>query len=274
MRHDIRLLYLVHTPLCPVPVSVRLPTDSCRQGCFFCCKTSWLGKPQYALKNSLTVDDFQRLWKKIIINNDFRFVWPQRKILNALKQKRVLRFVREELFESSLSEITKLVLLGCYYQDYGLLVKTSSVNVVNYISALREIKHCIVFSVTDLLENYKEKVKAINTLAYEGIKVTLSLKPIFEYNEKTEYILSSVNRKILGVEVGWLYGNPSLIPVRYLNRENFKIVHCEKQYKLAHRKKVVENIQRACRARGIPVRFYFSSHFFNSGACCFVDKTL
>lgn len=274
MRHDIRLLYLVHTPLCPCPVSVRLPTGSCRQGCFFCCKNSWLGKPRYALKHILTRDDFLRLWQRIIVEGDFRFVWPKEKILTALKRTRVLRFVREDLFEPSLSEITEKVLHGCACGGYGLLVKTSSLNVVNYISELKQIKHCIVFSITDLSKNYREKVRAINTCAAAGLKVVLSLKPIFEFNGKTEYILSSVNKKIVGVEVGWLHGLPSWIPSAYLKKTDYKNIHCEKQYKLSHLKKVVANIRRLSDERGLPIRFYFSSHFYGKGACCFVDEVL
>lgn len=226
------------------------------------------------MKYVLSVDDFQRLWQKVIINNDFRFVWPQNKILNALHKKRVLRFVREELFEPDISEITKRVLLGCYHRDYGLLVKTSSVNVVNYIEEIKRLKHCIIFSVTDLLKNYPGKIEAINECVKAGLNVTLSLKPIFEYNEKTEYILSSVDKNILGVEVGWLYGKSRLVPGEYLNRENYKRVNCEKQYKLSHLKKVVENIKTLSGRRGLQVRFYFSSYFYESGACCFVDKAL
>jgi len=272
VRYDIRLLYLVHTPLCPVPVSVRLPTGSCHRGCFFCCDSSWLGGPRFALKHILTEDDFLRLYRTIVIDNDFRFVWPQVKILAALKKNRVLRFVREELFEPSIPNVTKTVLEGCLFRKYGLLVKTSSLNVVNYIRDLKKIKHCIVFSVTDLLSDYKAKVEIINTCVGAGLNVVLSLKPIFNFNGKTNYILSSVNKNILGVEVGWLYGNPAWIPSDFLNRNNYKIVHCEKQYKLTHLEKVVSLIRSRSLRSGFSVRFYFASHFYGAGACCFVDE--
>ena len=180
MRHDTRLLYLCHAVQCPAPVSVRLPVGSCARGCFFCCKNSWRGGPRYSLRHAFTNDDFLRLWERIIIKNDFRFVWPQRKILGALKLNRMLRFVREDLFEPAISDITKRVLKGCHDRDYGIIVKTSSVNVVKHIPALKKIRHCIVFSITDLLDDYMEKVEAVNELVGSGLKVTLSLKPIFE----------------------------------------------------------------------------------------------
>jgi len=220
----------------------------------------------------LSNENFIRLWQQIIFDNDFRFVWPQKKILTALKRKRVLRFVREELFEPSISEITKEVLKGCFRARYGLLVKTSSANVVNYISELQKIKHCIVFSVTDLLNDYREKVKAINTCVVAGLNVTLSLSPIFEFNKKTEYILSFIDKKILGVEVGWLHGSPSLIPAKYLMRSDYKYVRFEKQYKKQHLEKVVYDIRKLSKWEGFPVRFYFGSAFYQGGACCFVDK--
>lgn len=272
MRHDIRILYLLKTPLCPCSVSVRLPTGSCKRGCFFCCKNSWLGGARYSLSHELSNKDFLRLWDQIIIKGDYRFMWPQKKILKALKRKRMLRFVREDLFEPSLSMITKEVLRGCFRSNFGLLVKTSSENVVNYITEIKRLKHCIVFSVTDLLKDYKEKIKAINLLVSSGVKTTLSLKPIYEYNSKTEYILTRVNEKILGVEVGWLYGNPSHIPPHYLTRSGFKVVRCEKQYKISHLQKQVALIRKILVRRGIPLRFYFSSQFYKSGSCCFVDK--
>jgi len=277
MRHDIRLLYLCGDNRCPVPVSVRLPTGSCRQGCYFCCKNSWRGKSRYALKHVLTRKDFLRLWQQIIFNDDFRFVWPQRKIKLALKKRRVLRFVREDLFEPTLLYITKKVLKGCCHSNYGLLVKTSSVNVRNFCSELKAINHCVVFSITDLLKDYREKVQAVNACVRAGLNVTLSLKPIFEYNAKTEYILSSVSQGVLGIEVGWLYGQPDYIPRLYLNKSDYKVVNREKQYRVSHLKKTVINIERICNQRNIPVRYYFSSVFHkivNKGACCFVDKTL
>jgi DNA repair photolyase len=225
------------------------------------------------MRHILTRKDFLRLWDQIIIKGDFRFVWPQGKILKALKKKRFLRFVREDLFECSISVITKKVLQGCLRSNYGLLVKTSSVNVVNYIPEIKRIKHCIVFSITDLLKDYWEKVKAVNTCVKAGLNVTLSLSPIFEFNDKIKYILSSVERKILGVEIGWLHGSPSLIPPEYLNREGYKYVRWEKQYKERHLKKVVEDIKKISSRKGIAVRFYFNSMFYKKGACCFIEKT-
>lgn len=272
MLYDIRLLYLVQQPLCPCPVSVRLPTGSCRRGCFFCCSSSTFGKTKYGMGYLLTKRDFLRLWQQIIIDNDFRFVWPQGKILKALKKKRFLRFVREDLFEPSLSEITEKVLQGCSCSNYGLLVKTSSVNVVNYISEIKKIRHCVVFSVTDLLKDYREKVKAINTCAGAGLNVTLSLSPIFEFNEKIKDILSSVDRKILGIEVGWLHGLPSWVPEKYLNRDDYKYVRFERQYKKKHLEEVVRDLRKLSAKRGLQVRFYFGSNFYRGGACCFVDK--
>jgi len=268
LRHDKKLLYLVNTPQCPVPVSVRLPTNSCTRGCFFCCRNSWKGNKKYALKAQLTREDFLRLWKQIIIDNNFRYVWPQKKILNALKKQRVLRFVREELFDPTLDDITEDVLWGCYIREYGLLVKTSSMNITKYISQLSILKHCIVFSITDLLIDFREKVRCVNTLVGAGLKVTLSLSPIFEFNETTKYILSRIDRKILGVEVGWLHGSPSWIPKEYLNKPDYKVIHSERQYKISHLKGVVELIK----SFNFPVRFYFRSHFFSGGACCFCDK--
>jgi len=272
MRYDIRLLYLVQQPLCPCPVSVRLPTGSCRRGCYFCCSASTYGNTKFGMRKVLSRKDFLRLWQQIIINNDFRFVWPQGKILQSLKRKRVLRFVREDLFELSLSEITKKVLRGCSCRDYGLLVKTSSVNVVNYILELKKIRHCVVFSVTDLLKDYREKVRAINTCAQGGLNVTLSLSPIFEFNEKIKDILSSVDDKILGIEVGWLHGLPEWIPAEYLNRDDYKYIRFERQYKKQHLEKVVRDLRKLSAERGLPVRFYFGSYFYRVGACCFVDK--
>lgn len=271
MRHDKVLLYLIKNAPCPVPVSVRLPTNSCTRGCYFCCFDSWRGKARYSLFHTLTIIDFLRLWKKIIIDNDFRFVWPQGKILKALQQHRWLRFVREELFEPTLDDVTKSVLSGCRSQGYGLLVKTSSLNVVNFISDLKKIKHCIVFSVTDLLDDYFEKIEIINHMVASGLRVTLSLKPIFEYSSAIKYILSAVDSRILGVEVGWLYGNPEWIPKKYLCRCDYKVVNREKQYLLSHLRGVVSSIRRVADERGIPVRFYFSSQFFKRGACCFAD---
>lgn len=268
MRHDKRLLYLVNTPLCPVPVSVRLPTNSCTRNCFFCCKDSWKGNKKYALKNVLSRADFLRLWQQIIIDNNFRYVWPQKKILNALKKQRVLRFVREELFEPTLDDITKTVLAGCLKSNYGLLVKTSSLNILNFIPQLLRINHCIVFSVTDLLRDFRVKVKAVNYLVEQGLKVAVSLCPIFEFNEITKYILSHLSSKIIGVEVGWLHGSPSWIPKEYQNKPDYKIIHSERQYKISHLKSVVDKI----RSFDFPVRFYFKSKFFSSGACCFCDK--
>lgn len=272
MRYDIRLLYLVSDPRCPYSVSVRLPSGSCRRGCFFCCTSSYYGTARYSLKHILTSKDFLRLWEQIIFNNDFRFVWPQKKILKALKKKRVLRFVREDLFEPSLSEITEKVLRGLFLGGYGLLVKTSSVNVVNYISELKQIKHCIVFSVTDLLKDFPARIEAINTCVRAGLNVTLSLSPIFEFNEKIKYILSFVESKILGVEVGWLHGLPSWIPREYLMRSNYKYVRWERQYLSSHLKKTVTFIKKDLKKRNIPIRFYFSSRFYEGGACCFADK--
>jgi len=272
MKYDIRLLYLCSDPRCPYSVSVRLPTGSCRRGCFFCCTSFYYGAARYSLKHILTKEDFLRLWKQIILNNDFRFVWPQKKILNALKKKRVLRFVREDLFEPTLEEITETVLLSCWDYDYGLLVKTSSISVVKYISLLQKIKHCIVFSVTDLLRDFPARIEAINTCVRAGLNVTLSLSPVFEFNEKTKYILSFVEKKILGVEVGWLHGLPAWIPGEYLRRSDYKYIRWERQYISAHLKKTVTSIRRNLVQRKIPLRFYFSSKFFKNGACCFADK--
>lgn len=272
MRHDTRLLYLTQQPLCPCPVSVRLPTGSCKQGCFFCCTSFYFGKTRLSLRHVLTKETFLRLWEQIIFNNDFKFVWPQSKILKALQRKRVLRFVREDLFEPSLTVITKRVLLGCYRRDYGILVKTSSINVVNYMKEIKKIGHCIVFSVTDLLKDYSAKIEVINTLIENGLNVTLSLTPIYEFNDKTRYILEKVNKKVLGVEVGWLHSPPSLIPAKYLNRDDYKYVRWEKQYKKYHLLNTVGDIRYICDKRGIPLSFYFSSYFYKEGACCFVDR--
>lgn len=272
MRHDIRLLYLCSDTRCPYSVSVRLPSGSCRRGCFFCCASFYYGTTRYSLKHILTSKDFLRLWEQIIFRNDFRFVWPQKKILNALKKKKVLRFVREDLFEPSCFEITERVLRGLFLGGYGLLVKTSSANVVKYISGLKKIKHCIVFSVTDLLSDFPAKIEAINTCVREGLNVTLSLSPIFEFNEKTKYILSFVERKILGVEVGWLHGLPSWIPSGFLMRSNYKYVRWERQYKKKHLDVTVKEIKSIVEKRKIPLRFYFSSKFYEGGACCFADK--
>lgn len=272
MRHDVRLLYLGCSPLCPCPVSVRLPTDSCRQGCFFCCKSSWFGSARLSLRHRLEKKTFLRLFQQIIVEDNFRFVWPQKKIIDSLRKKRVLRFVREDLFESSMPEITSAVLKGCFFRGYGLLVKTSSVNVVNYIEELKKVRHCIVFSVTDLLEDHKKKIKAINKCVLAGLKVSLSLSPIFEFNKRTEYILSSVHKNILGVEVGWLHGVPGLLPAEILRRGDYKYVRWESQYKRQHLEKVVSRIRAVSLRKGLQVRFYFSSVFYQSGACCFVDR--
>jgi len=268
LRHDKRLLYLVNTPLCPVPVSVRLPTNSCKSNCYFCCRHSWKGNKKYALKAELTKEDFLRLWKQIIIDDNFRYVWPQRKILNALRKQRVLRFVREELFEPTLDEVTQAVLLGCYSQRYGLLVKTSSPNVMKYSHILKKIKHLIVFSITDLLKDFREKVRCVNTLVEAGLKVTVALAPIFEFNKTTRNILFCLNKKILGIEVGWLHGSPSWIPTKYLKKMNYKVIHSERQYEVSHLRGTVEQIK----SFNFPVRFYFLSQFFSGGACCFCDK--
>lgn len=251
-----------------MPVSVRLPTNSCKRNCYFCCRNSWKGNKKYALKAQLYTMDFLRLWKQIIIDNNFRYVWPQKKILNALKKQRVLRFVREELFDPTLDEITKAVLLSCWTRNYGLLVKTSSINIIKYIPLLQRIKHCIAFSITDLLPDFPEKVKCVNSLVEAGLKVTVSLSPIFEFNAITRYILSLIKPKILGVEVGWLHGSPSWIPTKYLKQKNYKIIHSERQYKSSHLRGVVEQIK----SFNFPVRFYFRSQFFSGGACCFADK--
>ncbi len=268
MRHDKRLLYLVNTPLCPVPVSVRLPTNSCTRNCFFCCKNSWVGNKKYALKAQLTRGDFLRLWKQIILDDNFKYVWPQRKILNALRKQRVLRFVREELFDPTLDEVTETVLLSCWDYNYGLLVKTSSPNIRNYIHWLQKIKHCIVFSITDLLNDERLKVRCVNTLVEAGLKVAVSLAPIYEFNGITKYILSHLDKRILGVEVGWLHGSPTWIPREYQKKPDYKIIHSEKQYKVSHLRGVVEQIK----SFKFPVRFYFNSQFFSGGACCFCDK--
>lgn len=272
MKYDTRLLYLCSDSRCPVPVSVRLPTGSCRRGCFFCCQDSAFGSTRLGLRHILTEKTFLRLWRQIIINNDFKFAWPRGKIEKALKNNKILRFVREDLFEPSISEITETVLSGCYRAGYGLLVKTSSVNIVNYISELKKIKHCIVFSVTDLLQDYQNKVKAINECVRGGLKVTLSLSPIFEYNKKIKYIISKVNQKILGVEVGWLHGKSSLFPEKILNRPDYKYIRWEKQYKKSHLENTVNNIFVNADLRDLKLRFYFSSNFFQGGACCFVDE--
>lgn len=274
MRSDLRLLYLVHTPLCPCPVSVRLPTGSCKAGCWFCCKNSWRGKPSYALKNRLSVEDFLRLWLKIIIKSDFRFVWPQGKILNALGKSKMLRFVREDLFESKIAKVTEKVLMGCDRAGYGLIVKTSAINAANYVSQLKRIRHCIVFSITDLLDNYREKLKAVNFMVGKGLNVTLSLKPIYEFNEKIEYILRLIDPRVLGVEVGWLYGSAKKIPSQFLKRSDYKIVIKEKQYKKYHLVNTTTDIQHILIKRGIEFRYYFSSEFYRKGACCFVDRIL
>ncbi len=268
MRHDKRLLYLVNTPLCPVPVSVRLPTNSCTRGCFFCCKNSWVGKKRCATKHQLPAGDFLRLWKQIIIDNNFRYVWPQEKILTALRKQRVLRFVREELFEPTLDEVTKAVLLSCWTRNYGLLVKTSSTNITKYIPLLQRIKHCIVFSITDLLRDFTQKIIVVNRLVEEGLKVTVSLSPIYEFNEITKYVLSHLDKRILGIEVGWLHGSPNWIPREYQKKPDYKIIHSEKQYKVSHLRGVVKQIK----SFKFPVRFYFNSQFFSGGACCFCDK--
>lgn len=274
MKSDIRLLYLVKTSLCPCPVSVRLPTGSCKAGCYFCCKNSWRGNARYALKNILTVDDFLRLWSKIIINSDFRFVWPQEKILNALGKSKILRFVREDLFESKIPVVTEKVLKGCASAGYGLIVKTSATNAVNYVSHLKKLRHCIVFSITDLLDNYREKLKAINFMVGKGLNVTLSLKPIYEYNENIKYILRRVDRKILGVEVGWLYGAVKNVPSHFLKRTDYKIINREKQYNRKHLIRTTSNICDLLTKRKIEVRYYFSSEFYRKGACCFVDRII
>lgn len=181
---------------------------------------------------------------------------------------RVLRFVREELFEPTLDDVTKAVLLGCYSQNYGLLVKTSSPNVVKYTHILKKIKHLIVFSITDLLRDFREKVRCVNFLVAEGLKVTVALTPIFEFNEITKHILSTLDKRILGIEVGWLHGSPSWIPNRYLMKPDYQIIKTENQYRKKHLKEVVKKIF----SFKFPVRFYFKSQFFTSGACCFCDK--
>lgn len=272
MRHDVRLLYLCQDTRCPFPVSVRLPTGSCRRGCFFCCKASTFGNTRFGMQQVLTRIDFLRLWQQIIFEDNFRFVWPQKRILTALKNKRVLRFVREDLFESSLSLITKKVLQGLYRGKYGLLVKTSSVDVINYISDLKKIKHCIVFSITDLLDDYREKVKVVNECVRAGLNFTLSLSPVFEFNDRIKYILSSVDKNILGVELGWLHGVPSLINPDFLRRDNYKYVRWERQYKRQHLEKTVRDMLLILNKRSIELRHYFSSLFYKDGACCLADS--
>lgn len=212
--------------------------------------------------------DFLRLWKQIIVWSNFRYVWPQGKILKALRKKRVLRFVREELFDPTLEDITNKVLSDCHQWGYGLLVKTSSINIIEHIPILKRIKHCIVFSITDLLDDYKEKVTAVNSLVRAGLKVTVSLAPIYEFNKITEYILSHLDKRILGVEVGWLHGAATWVPRKYQKKPDYKIIHSEKQYKVSHLRGVVELIK----SFNFPVRFYFNSQFFSGGACCFCDK--
>lgn len=268
MRHDKRLLYLVNTSACPVPVSVRLPTNSCTSNCFFCCKNSWVGKKRCATKHQLSKKDFLRLWRQIIFEDNFRYVWPQKKILNALRKQGVLRFVREELFDPTLDEVTRAVLSGCAKKNIGLLVKTSSLTIFNFIPQFRYIKHCIVFSITDLLIDYREKVRCVNSLVKAGLKVTVALTPIFEFNERTKYILSHLDKRILGVEVGWLHGAAEWVPKKYQKKPDYKIIHSEKQYKASHLRGVVELIK----SFNFPVRFYFNSQFFSGGACCFCDK--
>jgi len=199
-------------------------------------------------------------------------VWPQKKILNALNRKRVLRFVREDLFEKSIPEITSAVLSGCHKSNYTLLVKTSSVNIENYIEEIKLIKHCIVFSVTDLLPDYKKKIKVIDKCVRSGLNITLSLSPIFEFNKRIKYILSRVNQNILGVFVGWLHGSASLLPPEILNRADYKYVRFERQYKVNHLVNTVSQIFNETSKRGIELRHYFGSNFYGEGACCFVDK--
>ena len=196
----------------------------------------------------------------------------KKKILNALKKKRVLRFVREDLFEPSFPEITERVLKGLFLGGYGLLVKTSSVNVIKYVSELKKIKHCIVFSITDLLKDFREKVRCVNSLVEAGLKVTLSLSPIYEFNENTKDILTFIDQRILGIEVGWLHGSPSWIPGGYLRRSDYKYVRWERQYKKKHLDATVKEIKSIVEKRKISLRFYFSSKFYEGGACCFADK--
>lgn len=271
MRHDVRLLYLTGDARCPAGVSVRLPTGSCRRGCFFCCSAGWFGKRRWGLKYKLSEQDFVRLWEQIIFKNDFKFVWPQGKILQALKKNRMLRFVREDLFETEIEELSSLVLEGCRRRGYGIIVKTSSVNVVKFIPALQKIRNCVVFSVTNLLSDYGEKINAVEKCVRAGLKVTVALAPIYEDSPAMKKIIAALPSGILGVLLGWLHGSPELFPAGVLRRQGYKYVRGENQYNQEHLKVTKESICGRLQRRGLPVRFYFGSQFYRGGACCFLD---
>jgi hypothetical protein len=257
-------------------VSVRLPTGSCQRACWYCCKDSWRGGAWYGAQKVLTGGDFLRLWEKIFKRDDWRYVWPLSRIRERLEKKKVLRFVREDLFEPSISGITRTVLETAKEKNIGLLIKSSSLFILNFVKELREIKHVIIFTCNNLLPDYKERITAISWMVKQGLNITLSLKPIKEYDEKVAWILENAPEGIIGVEVGWLNGPADWIPRKYL-RKDYRAINRESQYDSEHLQNIVSKIMTTLQRRKIKAGFYFSSRFApmnSTGACCLADVVL
>ena len=270
-RYYKRVFYITGEKRCPVRVSVRLPTGSCRGGCWFCCSKFWTGYKGHSLRQELTENEFLEVWKNAFSGN-WLGIWLQEEVKRAVEGQGWLRFVREDLFEPTINRITKEVLSSCHRSGCGLLVKTSRIAVFQWFEELKEIKHHIVFDISPLLEDWREKVKIVNFLVNEGLRVALGLAPICAFTPEVAEILETIDRRIVGVWVGWLHGSAHWFPPSALKSVPRRFVHSERQYNIGYLAEIVRKIEEITSKRGLPLNFYFTSAFHRAGSCCFVGS--
>lgn len=280
MLWDKRLFYICSEKRCPFKVSVRLPTGSCKMGCWYCCnnlpRNGWKAK---AKREVLTVDDYIRIWKRSVIDDDWRWIYPNQKIRALIQEIKVLRFVREDLFFPTIKEITALTLEGLRQRKWGLLVRTSNPSVVRWIPELHKIKHAIVFTVSPLHPAWKLQLKTIHDLTNAGVYTTASVKPLIKYDENLHYILNNLPDSpfLLGVDVGFYHGFAKYYPPGALKNQKVKYVMTDRQLDMEYQSYIYYLIRSQVSAHNLDLAVYFSApfSFLNpTRACCFGDKVL
>lgn len=275
-RHDTRLLYICKSKFCPYKLSVRLPTWTCDRGCTYCCRGQWLGNQRYAQKYHLSPDKFIELWTRIFINNDWRWVYPLKRITDLWNSTRTLRYVREDLFCKPVSAIRKLVLNTHIIKNIGMICKTSSLIVHKHAYELRKFPHCIVMNCSPMADDYQERVIAICEAVYAGLNITAAIQPIIAVDNRLQYILKTLPKGINGVMAA-LYRGPFIKSHPEAFLKEYKRIKSERQYTSASTMHIYQTILRACRRQQWRFGTYYSSpyHIFNdTEACCCADQSI
>lgn len=269
-RHDTRLLYINGSVNCPYRLSVRLPTWVCDRGCTYCCRGQWVGNKFYAQKYELSQEKFVELWTRIMINDDWRFVYPRVPIKYLWEKTRTLRYVREDLFCRPISRIRNLVLNTHIVKKIGMVCKTASLTVSNSAYELRKFPHCIIMNVSPMAKDYKDRIRALTDMVESGITTTAGIQPVTQITPALVEILDRLPAGLAGVQVALYRGQAEKV-ANYLLKKKYKRVHTEDQYTPEAQRKIYQHILRVCRKKGLNFGTYYSSpyHIFNdTKACC------